>query len=221
MSQVLPPSAIDWNHFFNLAATIAIVALAVVMATMVYFMVVNRERKGQARFVPELHLSKTRGRDAMVFALISIIILLSVSVAGARLTPNARFEPNASQSLVIKVEAYQWAFQFDYPNGVNSTNKLVVPENTTVMFNVTSRDVMHNFYLVQYKVSIDAIPGKSNLIWVTTPSLNGNSQLNYNIVCKELCGVLHTYMDASMTVTTLAAYNQWLSNQTAAGTSGG
>jgi len=104
---------------------------------------------------------------------------------------------------------------------VNSTGSLVLPENTTVMFNVTSQDVMHNFYLVQYKVSIDAIPGKYNVIWVTTPTLNGNDQLNYNIVCKELCGVLHTYMYATMTVTTLDAYNQWLTNQTTTGTSGG
>ncbi len=56
------------------------------------------------------------------------------------------------------------------------------------MFNVTSTDVMHNFYLVQYRVSIDAIPGRYNVIWVTTPSVNGNSTLDYQIVCKELCG---------------------------------
>ena len=221
MSEPIPSSAIDWNHFFNLASSIAIVALSIVMAAMIYFIIVYREKKGQGKFVPEKQLSRTRGRDAIFFAVISIIILFSLTVAGERICPNLRFEPPASQSLVIQVTAYQWDFRFEYPNGVNSTKQLYLPANTTVLFNVTSSDVMHNFYLVQYKLSIDAIPGRYNVIWVTTPSVNGNSTLDYQIVCKELCGVGHTYMGASMTVMSSTVFNQWLSNQTTTGSATG
>ena len=215
MPQVLPPSGAEWNNFFNVAATVAMAAMAVVVAVMVFYLIKNRERMGQPKYIPEKLLSKTRGRDAVVFAVISIIILAGVSVAGYRLTPNARFGPSASQSLVIDVTMYQWAFKFTYPNGANATTQLVLPENTTVLFNVTSTDVMHNFFLVEYRVSIDAIPGRFNQIWVTTPPLGGNTQLNYNIECKELCGTGHTYMHTSMVVMSSAAYNQWLTNQTA------
>jgi cytochrome c oxidase subunit 2 len=213
MSQPMPSSAIDWNNFFNLATSIAIVALAIVIVTMVVFTIKYREKKGQRRFIPEKGLSKSRARDTIIFATISIIILFSLTVTQERICPNVRFEPPVSQSLVIGVTAYQWDFRFEYPNGVNSTKELYLPANTTVMFNVTSSDVMHNFYLIQYKVSIDAIPGKYNVIWVTTPSVNGNSTLDYQIVCKELCGAGHSFMGATMTVMSSTTFNQWLSNQ--------
>jgi cytochrome c oxidase subunit 2 len=219
MSQPIPSSAIDWNNFFNLATAIAIVALAIVIVSMVAFTIKYREKKGQPRFIPEKGLTKSRARDAIIFATISIIILFSLTVTQERIGPNVRFEPPVSQSLVINVTAYQWDFRFEYPNGANSTRQLYLPSNRTVMFNVTSNDVMHNFYLVQYKVSIDAIPGRYNVIWVTTPSVNGNSTLDYQIVCKELCGAGHTYMGATMTVMSSTAFNQWLSNQTATNSS--
>ena len=74
---------------------------------------------------------------------------------------------------------------------------------------------MHNFYLVQFKVSIEAVPGRYNIIWITTPSATGNEEYNYNIMCKELCGVGHTFMDATMNVISQTAFDQWLAGQNA------
>jgi cytochrome c oxidase subunit II len=216
MSQPIPVSASDWNHLFELATTIALVAMAVVLGAMIFFMVRYRERKGQPKFIPDFSFKKSRARDSVIFASISIIILVSLVAASYRLTPNARFEPSVSKSLVIDVTAYQWAFRFGYPDGVTTIDNLTLPGNTTVMFNVTSTDVMHNFYLVQYKVSIEAVPGRYNILWITTPLANGNDQYSYNIYCKELCGIGHTYMHATMTVVSQSVYDQWLASQTAA-----
>ncbi len=216
MSEPVPPSALDWNNLFSLTVYVAIVALAIVMGTMIYFTIRYRERNRQARFIPETGLSKSRARDAIVFASISIIILLSLTVVSFRLTPNARFPP-ASPSLTINVTAFQWAFDFTYPNGVYMVDTVTVPANSTIVFNVTSIDVMHNFYLVEYRVSIDAIPGKSNIIWIDTPPLDGNSQLNYTIRCKELCGPGHADMLASLKVIDPAVFSLWLNNQTTKG----
>jgi cytochrome c oxidase subunit 2 len=83
------------------------------------------------------------------------------------------------------------------------------------MFNVTSTDVMHNLYLVQFRVSIEAVPGRYNVIWITTPVATGNQEWSYDIKCKELCGIDHTFMDATMTVMSQTAFNQWLTNETA------
>ena len=212
MSQPIPPNAADWNNFFSLAFYIALAALSVVVVAMVYFIIRYRERKGQLIFVPEKRLSKSRARDAVVFAVISIVILFSVTVAGDRLTLNARFQPSVSQSLVIDVTAFQWGFMFHYPNNVTSGD-LYVPSNTTLMFNVTSTDVMHNFGLMDFKVKIDGIPGRYNVIWVTTPPLNGQSEIDYTVRCYELCGSGHTFMVAPMKVIAPTAFSQWLSNQ--------
>ena len=213
MSEPMPPSAIDWNNLFNVTVYVAIVALAIVIGAMIYFTIRYREKRGQAKFIAEAGLSRSRPRDAIIFASISIVILASLSVASYRLTPNARFEPTFP-SLVVDVTAFQWAFKFTYPNGASDIGTVNVPANSSIVFNVTSLDVMHNFYLVDYRVSIDAIPGRYNVIWVQTPPLEGNSQLNYTIRCKELCGSGHYDMMANMVVMDPSAFNSWLSNQT-------
>jgi cytochrome c oxidase subunit 2 len=217
MSQPIPPSAADWNNLFNLTVFVAVAALAIVMGAMVYFTIKYRKKKGQDKFVPEVGLSRSRARDAIIFALISIIILTSLLVASYRLTPNARFPPS-SQSLTIDVTAFQWAFRFTYPNGASTLGVVNVPANTSIIFNITSLDVMHNFYLADYRVSIDAIQGKYNIIWISTPQLDGYSQLNYTIRCKELCGVWHYDMTAQMVVMDPISFRQWLNNQTTTAT---
>jgi len=214
MSQPMPPSATAWNNFFNLAAYIAVTAVIIVMAAMVYFVIKYRQRKGQPNPLPQIGLPKGRAREALIFASISVILLFSLTIASFTLTPNARFPPPVSESLVIRVTCYQWAFRFTYPNGVNITGTCYVPENKSIIFNVTSTDVMHGFGLMDFRVKIEAIPGRYNVIGITTPSLNENSELNYTIRCFEYCGVGHTTMMASLIVMNPTAFNQWLSNQT-------
>ena len=218
MSQPMPPSTVEWNNLFNLAGYIAVTAVAIVMVAMVYFVIKYRQRKGQTKFIPAIGLSKSRAREAMIFASISIILLLSLTIASYRLTPNARFPPPVSESLVIKVTAYQWDFRFTYPNGFNITGTCNVPANKSIIFNVTSTDVMHGFGLMDFRVKIEAIPGRYNVIGITTPPLDGNSELNYTIRCFEYCGVGHTDMSAALIVMDPTTFNQWLSNQTASNT---
>jgi cytochrome c oxidase subunit 2 len=213
MSQPIPVSASDWNHFFDLAATIALIALAIVIGAMIYFTVKYRARKGQTKFIPEFKLGKSRPREGFIFASISIIILVSLVAASYSLTPNPRFGPAVSKSLVIDVTAFQWDWRFGYPDGVTTLGSLTLPGNTTIMFNVTSADVMHNFYLVQFRVSTEAVPGRYNVLFITTPAATGNETYTYNIYCKELCGIGHTFMDAILTVVSPVAYEQWLASQ--------
>ncbi len=222
MPQPMPPSTADWNNLFNLAAYIAVVAVAVVLGTMVYFAIKYREKKGQPKFITQFGVSKTRAREAVVFAAISIIILSGLTIASYRLTPNERFPPPVSQSLVIDVVAKQWYFNFSYPTGAYSVAECYVPSGKSIIFNVTSDDVMHNFGLMDFREKVDAIPGRYNIMGITTPLLNGNSQLNYTIRCYELCGIGHTYMTATLTVMDPTVFNQWLNNQTVQNpTSGG
>ena len=214
MPQPIPPTTADWNNLFNLAAYIAVTAVIIVVGAMVYFAIKYREKKGQPTFIPQVGLSKSRAREAIIFASISIILLLSLTIASYRLTPNDRFPPPVSESLVIKVTAFQWNFIFEYPNGVKALGECYVPANKSIIFNVTSMDVMHGFGLMDFRTKIDAIPGRDNIIGVTTPPLDGNSQLNYTIRCYELCGTAHTYMTSPLIVMDPTAFSLWLNNQT-------
>ena len=215
MTQPLPPSAGDWWSLFTLFFVIALIAGTIVVGAMVYFAVKNRQRKGKPKFIPETSLSRSRAREVVILASISTVLLFSLAVGSYRLTTSFQYPPPASESLTINVTAFQWSFRFDYPNGATSIGELRLPADKQVIFNVTSLDVMHNFGLPDFKLKIDAIPGMYNTIWITTPSLNGNAELNYTIRCYELCGVGHYDMSAKLVVMDPAAFNQWLNNQIA------
>lgn len=213
MSQPLPtpPTAVDWNHFFALTGAIGLIALAVVVGAMVYFVLSSRKIKIPS---PPAHVHVSRVREFIVVASISAILLFSLSIASFRMTANLQYSPAASETYTIDVTAFQWYFQFTYPNNVTSIHDCYVPAGKNITFNVTSADVMHNFGLPDFKLKIDAIPGRYNILWITTPKVNPGQQLNYQIRCYELCGVGHTYMTGSLLVMEQGAFNQWLSNKT-------
>ncbi len=213
MSQVLPPSTIDWTNFFALTFIIGFAAGTIVVGIMTYLAISNRSRKGKPEAKPWASLGRSPAREAVVFAAISGILLFSLAVGSYRLSYSAQHPPELSQALVIDVTAFQWDFRFNYPNNnnISSTHDCYVPTDQPIIFNVTSSDVMHNFGLSDFRLKIDAIPGRNNILWVTTPSF----PRNYTAHCYELCGFGHTYMTANLVVLEPAAFNQWL-NQTIA-----
>jgi cytochrome c oxidase subunit 2 len=206
-----PPSAVDWNHFFALTGAIGLIALVVVVGAMVYYVLASRKIKIQP---PPAHVHVSRVREFIVVASISAILLFSLSIASYRMTANLQYSPAASETYTINVTAQQWLFQFGYPNNVTSIHDCYVPAGKNITFNVTSIDVMHNFGLPDFKLKIDAIPGRHNILWITTPTVNPGQQLTYQIRCYEMCGVLHTYMTGSLIVLEQSAFDRWLSNQT-------
>ena len=206
-----PPTAVDWNHFFSLAGAVGLIALAVVVGAMVYFVLSSRRIKVQP---PLVHVHVSRVREFIILASISAILLFSLSIASYRMTADLQYSPATSETYTVDVSTFQWNFQFTYPNNVTSIHDCYVPAGKNITFNVTSTDVMHNFGLPDFKLKIDAIPGRYNILWITTPPVNPGQQLKYQIRCYENCGVGHTYMTGNLIVLEEASFNQWLSNQT-------
>jgi cytochrome c oxidase subunit 2 len=141
-------------------------------------------------------------------------------VGSYRLTIDTQTPPATSESLTINVTAFQWGFRFRYPQNFTTVGECTIPSGTPIIFNVTSVDVMHNFGLPDFKLKIDAIPGRYNILWITAPDVSGNSTLTYQIRCYELCGTGHTYMIGSLVVMSPAAFGQWVSRNTSNMTGG-
>lgn len=208
-----PPTAVDWNRFFNLTGAVGLIALAIVVGAMVFFVYSGTRIKKEP--IRHAH-GPSRVREFVIFSSISVILLFSLVVASYRMTSELQFAPTSPDTLTIDVSAFQWSFRFTYPNNVTSMRDCAVPAGKQVIFNVTSADVMHNFGLPNFKLKIDAIPGRFNILWITTPQVNPNQQLTYQIRCYELCGTGHTYMIGKLIVMEETAFNQWLNNQTMA-----
>src|SRR5437879_10641549 len=68
--------------------------------------------------------------------------------------------PDCKTAICVQVEAFQWAWNFTYPNGKNVVGLLRVPQDTPIVLNVTSNDVFHSFSIQSLRVKTDAIRGR-------------------------------------------------------------
>jgi len=126
-------------------------------------------------------------------------------------------EQTTSQELVVKVTGEQFEWTFQYPNGV-VTHELVLEKGRPTEFAITSllHDVIHSFYVPQFRVKADAVPGIMNYTYAT-PTRVGK----YVLICTELCGPGHSLMRAPVQVMEPADFTQWLATEKSQQSKGG
>jgi cytochrome c oxidase subunit 2 len=108
--------------------------------------------------------------------------------------------------LVVKVTGQRWLWSFSYPqDGGISTSVLVLPVDRPVLFEVTSTDVIHSFWLPEMGIKADANPAVTTEVG-TTPTVLGQ----FNVQCAELCGLNHAYMATTATVMKSADFDSWI-----------
>ncbi|WP_277555991.1 cytochrome c oxidase subunit II [Halobaculum limi] len=143
------------------------------------------------------------------------VILLFVGIsayfvlANPYITPAAADTPTAElegDPVEIDVVAYQWGWEFRYPEA-NATNRetVVIPRGRDVVFSLRTRDVIHSFYVPDLGLKQDVIPGQETRIRTRATQVG-----RYRVYCAELCGVGHARMRGSVAVVSPAAYDQWL-----------
>jgi cytochrome c oxidase subunit 2 len=139
----------------------------------------------------------------------------------------------AHPDVIVNVTGFQWSWQFQYPqyrvpgsvtrnvtitgepwapgSGARPLPQLVIPVNETVQFNLTSRDVVHAFWIVPFEFKRDVVPGHPNHFQVT-PIRTGT----FIGRCTELCGLYHSRMLFVVKIVTPVQFRQWISAQQAA-----
>lgn len=110
--------------------------------------------------------------------------------------------------LRVQATALQWQWRFEYPElGIKST-ELVLPVDERALISITSRDVIHSFFVPAFGVKMDAVPGRTTTISVTPTEIGG-----YGLQCAELCGLGHTRMTANVAVVSAADFAAWVESQ--------
>jgi len=125
--------------------------------------------------------------------------------AGITTSSITSWTPGGSNILQVQVIGQQWAWTFRYPQfGGFETTQLVLPVNQPVQFNVTSLDVIHDFWAIQLGVKADANPGLNNVAY-TTPQQIGS----FEVRCDELCGIWHGSMYTTGQVESVSDFLKW------------
>jgi cytochrome c oxidase subunit 2 len=113
------------------------------------------------------------------------------------------------ETLTVDVTAMQFAFIFHYPEGNIVSGELHIPADRPVSLNMEARDVIHAFWVPQFRLKQDVIPGQPTLL-----SFTATRPGTYPIVCAELCGPYHGGMRSSVVVHEPADFDAWLSKNT-------
>jgi cytochrome c oxidase subunit 2 len=119
--------------------------------------------------------------------------------------------------LRVQVLAQQFTWNFQYPDYGNlASTTLRLPVDRTVELQMTSRDVIHSFFVPEFRQKEDILPGEARNL-VITPTKTGR----YVIQCAELCGLGHAAMLGRVVVMTQAAFDTWARHGSEAAGGGG
>lgn len=105
----------------------------------------------------------------------------------------------------INVIGQQWNWQIQYTNGKNLTNEMYVPINKPVKLIMTSKDVLHSFYVPAFRNKADTVPGQ-----FTTLRFEANKIGTYHLFCAEFCGTAHSKMIGKVHVVSQDDFKKWL-----------
>jgi cytochrome c oxidase subunit 2 len=144
------------------------------------------------------------------------VILVFVGVSGYFVLTNPYITPavaatsgEATDDLEIEVNAYQWGWEFTYPeSGVTTQNRLVIPENRNVRLVMSTSDVIHSLYVPELGIKQDIFPTQPQVVR-TRATATGE----YDLYCAELCGTGHSRMGGTVVVMNQSAYDDWLAEQ--------
>jgi len=177
---------------------------ALVSVFMVYSIVVFRRRDGDDGDGVYMH-----GNAALeiIWTVVPLIVVFYFGYLGVT-NLNEITAPQPDE-MVVEVDAFQWAWNFSYPEyGDKKSAQLYLPRNRPILFKMTSRDVLHSFWVPEFRVKQDIVPGRTTELRVT-PNRDGE----YKVRCAEICGLAHTNMLGDVVVLPPEEFEAWATGQ--------
>jgi cytochrome c oxidase subunit II len=192
---------IDW--LWNLELVTISFLFALIVVPMGYSLVVFRRKKGDTTDAG--HIEGNTNLEITWTILPLFLVMVFAYLGAGNLADISRADPDA---MIVKVTGQQWSWSFEYPAYGVTTTELHVPVGKQILLQMTSRDVIHSFWVPEFRPKQDVVPGRITELRVT-PTLVGN----YKVRCAELCGTSHAYMESPVIVSEQADFDSWMGEQ--------
>jgi cytochrome c oxidase subunit 2 len=206
--KVASTQAEDIDTLFDVLI-IASVPIFVLVEVVVIFSVWKfRMRPGQElEDGPPIH-----GNTMLEVIWTAIPALILVGLCGYAYKVLQDIEEKPKNEIVVNVTGQQFAWTFEYAGqkAKVSSEQLFLPEGTSVEFHVRSKDVIHDFWVPEFRQKIDAVPGITTKYRITPNRLGA-----YPVVCAELCGLGHSTMRQTVHVLPQQEFDSWMSRKVA------
>ena len=196
------------DRLFYIVLAITGVVFILVQGTLLVFLIRYRKRPGR-------RAGYTRGNNfiEIVWTLIPALILVFLASYNQRVWSQIRgMPPRTDLEVEITAEQFAWNIryagadgQLNTPDDVTTINQLHLPVHQTVLIRLKSKDVIHSFFVPQFRVKQDTVPGLTTHLWISATKTG-----HYEIACAELCGLGHYRMRGYLVIEPPEAFQTWL-----------
>ena len=190
-------SQVDAVYFFLLTVT---AFFSLLIATLIVIFAIKYRRRNDEEVGAAIHGSLAL---EMLWTIIPLGIVMVMFSWGAKVFFELYRAP--AGAMEIFVVGKQWMWKVQHPDGQREINELHVPVGRPVKLIMGSEDVIHSFFIPDFRVKADVIPGRYNTLWfeATKPG-------RYHLFCAEYCGNQHSGMIGSIVVMEPSDFQAWL-----------
>ena len=183
-------------------------AVFVIVETILVYTIIKYRRRPGGPAPRHVH-GNTLMEITWTLAPALILVLIAVPTVRTIFKTQAKAPSNALQ---VEVIDHQWWWEFRYPElGIVTANEVYVPVGRTVSFELTTKDVLHSFWIPQMGGKRDLITNKTNYLWFT-PS-DTLETMAWNGFCTEYCGASHANMRIRLYTVQPAEFEAWARHQ--------
>ncbi len=201
------------DGIFRLILWITGVIFVLVEALLVFFLIRYRHKEGRrARY------THGNNRLEVIWTIIPAVICVVLALVSRRVWAEIK-QRMPEDAMQIEVTAEQFAWNIRYPGAdgklgtpddVVTLNQLHFPVGQKVVVSLHSKDVIHSFFLPEFRVKQDAVPGMTTKVWFDAAHVG-----HWEIACAELCGLGHYRMKGFLTADSKEDFDKWMAEQAA------
>jgi len=188
----------DWLFIF-------LTVVSVVMTVLIFALIALFAMKYRRRHDHEATQIEGSLLLETVWSVLPFGVMLLMFAGGAVLYFSMRTPPqNADQVYVV---AKQWMWKLQHMEGPREINQLHVPVDRNVELIMTSQDVIHSFFVPEFRIKQDVIPGRYTTMWFRATRVG-----TYHLFCAQFCGTMHSGMVGDIVVMDPHDYKAWMTN---------
>jgi cytochrome c oxidase subunit II len=191
----------DIDTLYDVLLIASVPVFVLVMTVAIYSVIKFRARPGDMGDGAPIHGNT---RLEIIWVAIPFILVTTLAVYGWIVLDD--IEAKKPNELRVNVTGRQFTWSFSYPDdGKVKSTELVLPKDRPVDFHIRAKDVIHSFWVPEFRLKSDAVPGLTTKVRLTPDRID-----SYTVVCAELCGIGHSTMRQKVRVVEPAEFQAWL-----------
>jgi len=202
------------DDLFYLILWITSIVFVLVFALMVIFLVRYRHQEGRRAIY-----SHGNNRLEIIWTIVPALIVLFLGIISQSVWSEIKSDAPEKPDLVITVKPrqFQWDVsysgadgKFDTKDDITATNQVYVPKGKMVLVELMAQDVIHSFFIPEFRMKQDAVPGMVTRMWFTATKTG-----KLEIACAELCGLGHGRMRGYLNIMEPDEFDKWYADKQA------